>query len=159
MFLLEIFLQGQKHFKAKLFWPLLPPTFILAKLSQKQRYLEGQTMLNPTHNSVPSDAFHNSSHVTKKLTFDLKQWIKYKWDDLPTPQLLREAKDHPQPHMNHLQKTSSSSSSPSFLVDEGASAYQASCCSQRSPVLWCTPPFPSHYFSRQKHKKVQVADF
>lgn len=45
-------------------------------------------MLNSTHNSVPSDAFHNSSHVTKNW-LDLKQWIKYNWDDLPTPRLLR----------------------------------------------------------------------
>lgn len=81
----------------------------------------------------------------KKLTFDLKQLIKSKWEDLPTPQLLREAKDHPQQHINHLQDIIS-------FLDDDISAYQASCCSQRSTVIWFSPSFPPYYFSRQKNK-------
>lgn len=70
-----------------------------------------------------------------------------------------EAKDHPQQHkIIHSNTLTTSKDIISFLVDEGTSAYQVSCCSQKS-VTWYNPPFLSHYFSREKNENLQVADF
>lgn len=89
-------------------------------------------MLNSTYNCVPSDAFHNSSHVTKNRLLIKNNELNINEMTCLYPNF-SEAKDHPQQHkIIHSNTLTTSKDIISFLVDEGTSAYQVSCCSQKS---------------------------
>lgn len=111
-----------------------------------------KTTLNSTYNFVPSDASHSISHLTKTDFLKINNKLnRGKMSCLCIS--FRGLKDHTQQCLYHLWKIWD------FLVVSVLQLTKWFAFSQSSRVMWYNPPLSLDYFSKDRKKNLQVADF